>query len=614
MSARFGQGASSSVASGRSFPVRCLLVFWLLGVSAALAQDVQVQVGRGPHYVGEPITVQVVANGFEEEPTPEIEAPRMNGATLRFAGVSPSVSSSISIVNGRMSRSKEVRFVYRYELRSARDGRVQIPAFVVRQGAQVRSTEPRSIVVRSVPTTGLISVELDLPEGPLFVGQKVPVAIVLRIDREAERDLLSLSTQVPLFETPTLRFLDDPADTEASLDVQTSEGVLRLPATATEEVVGGRVIRVLRAERTMIATAAEPLEVLAPRAVISRGTRFRRDLFGQRQATDVERLMAEGQARRIEVLEVPAEGRPPTFAGAVGEGFTLDVQADRSVVQVGEPIVVTFRVQGDGDLSTAGLPPFDAPGFLDPNQFRLPEEPPAGLVDDEGKRFEVSLRVLDAGVVEIPALEYAWFDAATRRFETTHSRPIALSVGAAQIVGAEDVDRAAGDPAATDELLRPRSGSEPAPPRVVSWETAGANLAIETDPDRVLGSPPALTALDRVLVPIGYGLGLATLLFAAFDRRRRNQDPGDRARRSAFEAARGQLSDSAATGPGGAAHVGRSLRELVAAQPDLAGGEVDALIAECDALRFAPGGENATPPSALVERARDFVSKGEAVS
>ena len=90
--------------------------------------------------------------------------------------------------------------------------------------------------------------------------------------------------------------------------------------------------------------------------------------------------MTEGEPVRLEVIEVPRSGRPASFAGAVGSGFSLEVSADRSVVQVGEPITLQLHLRGDGDLSSAGLPPFDAEGLFDPTRFRLPDEPPAGRI------------------------------------------------------------------------------------------------------------------------------------------------------------------------------------------------------------------------------------------
>jgi len=68
---------------------------------------------------------------------------------------------------------------------------------------------------------------------------------------------------------------------------------------------------------------------------------------------------------------------------------------------------------------------------------------------------------------------------------------------------------------------------------------------------------------------------------------------------------------------GGAAALGRALRELLAAMPEEGDAELDTLIAECDALRFAPAagrrdaGEGGGPgvPPALRERARRLIEQ-----
>ena len=599
-----------------------LMVSW-----AAQAQDVQLQTDRGPHYIGEPITVQIVANQFDENSTPEVDAPEIVGGQLRYAGVSDSSSTSISFINGKLTRSKEVRFIYRYELVVDRDGVVNIPAFNVRQGATSRSTRPQRIRVSGVPTTGLVSLELNLPEGPIFVGQKVPVEVVLRVDREAQRDLLSLTSSVPLFEQKDVRFLDEPtpgADTQ--LELETSQGTIALPAVAKEIRIGGRAVLEVRAKRTMIALSTGEIRASAPRAMMSRGRGFRKDLFNQRQATSAERLMAEGDPVRLEVIEVPRAGRPPSFAGAVGQGFTLEVSADRSVVQLGEPITLQFDLQGEGDLTTAGLPPFDAAGLFDPKQFRLPEEAPAGLVDESGKHFEASLRVLDAGVREIPAIAYSWFDAGTRTYQTTHSRPIALLVGAAQIIGADDVARRSGDAssgassdASPGALFQGSSAaaregdSEPSvrPERSTSMAVSGANLAIEDDVEILLGEEGAAPTSQYWPVAF-YALGFALLAFSVWQLRVQARDPKDTARSEAFSAAaKGLLTARSANAREGASILGRVLRELVAALPEEADPEIDGLIAECDALRFSPDASGSVAPASLMDRAATVLAVRE---
>ncbi len=598
----------------------------LLAAGAATAQEARVEIDPAPHHRGQPIALQIVATGFDEEPAPEIGFDPPDGLSIRFLGVSPSTSTSITIINGKFSRVHEVTFVYRYELMGARAGRAEVPAFRVRQGTVVRTTQPFAIEIAEVTSSDAFGIAVVLPPGPIFVGQKVPVEIELRIDQDVLQDYLNYRVHVPLFDLPGVRFIDaSPARSNTQLEITTAAGLLRLPAISEERTIGGRPHVVLRAERTLVAQKPGMLRAEAPTVTIERGTAFRRDLFGQRRATGTRRSVSAGRAVQLEVAEVPAEGRPASYAGAVGSDFSLEVEADRSVVQLGEPISLRFHLRGRGDLSAAGLPPLTAEGLFDPALFRLPEEAPAGLVDEDGKHFEVTLRVLDASVREIPPLAYSWFDAETRRFETVHSRPIALSVGAAQVVGAESVERgsaeddangaaggtASGAPAAKpDGLTATGTGAEiEAAARRASLAESAANLALERDPDTLLRA--ARTEQRSGLATLSlYAAGLALLGFGIFDRRRRAVDPRWREHKQAVEAARAAIEAACASGNAeGAAALGRALRGLVAAWPEEATAEVDGLLAECDAVRFAPGagGAGGAVPPTLAERARRWI-------
>jgi hypothetical protein len=591
----------------------------LLGASSASSQQVQVQVGRGPYYVGESFEIQVTASDFAKDPAPVIELGESVGGRLRHVGTSPSSSTSISIVNGKMTRTREVKFVYHYEFTGIREGLARVPEFTVTQGTLSRTTRRFDFEIEGVPITDWASVKVELPEGPIFVGQKIPIAIEFRVDRQTQRALVSYQVHVPLFDSPTLRFLDEPPPrSDTQLEIETQAGTIRLPATSTEGDMHGRKALIVRAERIMIATSPERIRADAPTVFISQGANFRRDVFGQRRATTTEKFMSTGRLVDIEVAEVPRTGRPESFAGAVGSGFSLEVEADRSVVQLGEPITLTFHLRGDGDLSSASLPPLGAEGLFDSTRFRLPADSPAGIVDEEGKHFRTTLRVLDAGVREIPALEYAWFDADSRRFETTRSRPIALSVGAAEIVGAAAVARnetaETERPADESRVPGPDEDARSGSPLSTSLSQSGANLAVERDLAKLLLNDRGQQQ-NLALVASGYGLGLAFLGLAFFFMRRDAEDPRVVRRKEAFDRTERAIANAfAPSGSGDVAALGRGLRELIAELPEEAGAEIDLLIAECDAMRFAPASEGRAHQAdgkagSLRERAEQWIAE-----
>ena len=190
--------------------VFCVLAALLLALPAA-AQKVQVRVARGPHYIGDAVGVNIVAEGFEEDPEPTIEAGTATGGRLVFQGMSPQVTSSITIVNGRKTREKRVRYTYHYEFTGTKPGRAEIPPFVVAQGAKRQRTAPVYLELRDVETSDEIALNLRLPDGPLFVGQRARVAIEFAISREMQNALVGYSLHVPLFES-CLLYTSDAAD------------------------------------------------------------------------------------------------------------------------------------------------------------------------------------------------------------------------------------------------------------------------------------------------------------------------------------------------------------------------------------------------------------------
>ena len=97
----------------------------------------------------------------------------------------------------------------------------------------------------------------------------------------------------------------------------------------------------------------------------------------------------------------PLAGRPPGFVNAVGSAFSLEVQAPRTVVRVGDPIELQLTVKGRGRLSGLILPDLSAAG-LPAAEFIAPKDPkdaPGELLPDgKGKVFKVMVRLRSAAV------------------------------------------------------------------------------------------------------------------------------------------------------------------------------------------------------------------------
>jgi len=585
------------------------------GWGTAAAQSVTVQSPRGPHYLGDPVQILVVAEGFDEEPTPTIELPKARSSAwrLQYRGVSPSVSSSIVIVGGQIRRSKEVKFVFSYELQADRPGAFSIGPFVVAQGATRKQTRKLGFNFLDVPTTERIEVELELPDAPVYLGERVPITLRFRLAGEVRENLHRYTLRVPLFDlTDSFRFLDPPDVGETDVKVQTASGELNLKADAVVSTSGGEKVLTLSIRRIAVPLRDGPINIPAATLDVDEGTRFRRDLFGGRTVTHVRKWRAADRSRRLVVKRIPAGRTPPSFAGAVGTGFSLRVSADRTVVQVGEPIALTFELRGDGNLESASLPLLDAQGLLPKAQFRVPDAELAGRLEDGTKLFTAMVRVTDRSVTEIPALEYSWFDPTSETFHTTQSRPIALSVRDATVIGAAQVER---EPSGVsgDEIPTYASALGGRAELAVRGSRAltGADLAIERDPARLVRVQSE--GAGGIWGVAGLYLGTVLLVgVAQLDRRRRDIDPKvtSRRRRTSEQLERVRAAGSLPSAEAAGA-LASALRELVAQAPQANTAEIDAFVGECDARSYAPASQRSSAPldPEFHERARRLAER-----
>ena len=571
--------------------LRWLSIVLLIGTTSAAAQEAQVRVSAHPYYIGVPIDVQVIADGFERTPEPAIDVDLPDAATLKLASVSPNISSSIQIINGHMTRTERVRFVYRYRLLAERPGPLEIGPFLITQDARSTQADAVRFEIQAVPTSGEQRFFLVLPEGPLWVGQRVTVTLEWWLSESFAQRLAGRRARVPLFDrVDRFTFEDKPMpDAKSTLTVDTVAGALELAASVRKAEWREEPYLVVSAQRTLIALKSGVVEIEPASIVTEEATRWSNDFFGNRVPAGVRRVRVADEARTLVFKSPPAEGRPPSFSGAVGKGFAIEVSADRSVVQTGDPIRLTIDVRGDAALQTVSLPQLNVSG-LDVDDFKVPDGPVAGIVADGVKRFDVNVRVNNDQVTEIPPIALSWFDPDLGRYETTQSRPIAVSVGAATVVSAADVvtseDVANGAAIDTRTADASRTAGRRATP---AFTLSGAELSIEMRPAALLQNPHPWFTWPATLLAL-YFAGLSTLALAIVARRRALLDPQVRARRETLETERRTVAHAV-----NVADIARALRRMAAASSPVPRDAYDALLVECDNLAYAPSAANDAP-------------------
>ncbi len=129
----------------------------------------------------------------------------------------------------------------------------------------------------------------------------------------------------------------------------------------------------------------------------------------------------------LQVKALPVN-KPASFYGAVGNGFTLTAQVDKSRVEAGDAVTLSVTAEGPGSLKTtrdlqfppmAGITAYPAAaqtGFVDNNPSR-------GY-----KTFKTILVPNTSGQYTIEGIAWSYLDPATGTYKTLTIRPITLQV------------------------------------------------------------------------------------------------------------------------------------------------------------------------------------------
>ena len=515
-----------------------------------------------------PFTLTLSAEGFEEDPVPEAPALEIDGCEVLFLGVDPSVASRIEIVNGRRSEWRDVTFHYRWRVTATRAGRYTVPAQRVEQAGVEARVGAVAFDVSEVPATDDMVVRLRLPERPVWVGETFDATVEWLLAKDVD----SYEFAVPLFDLDGVQ-VEAPSSGGDSVLFAAGAQQIRLPLTRAQVREAGRSYTRFSFPARITLGSVGTLDLAPVRVVARLQSGTTRDAFGFRRPR-YELFKAQGERQRLTVRPLPQAGRPATFVNAIGEGFAIDVRASRTVVSVGEPIELVVSLRGTPPLTGLSLPPLDGQGALPAALFGVPEGSLAGTVDEETgtKRFPVTVRIKSAEVREIPSLEFSYFDPRAGEYRTVHSEPIAVSVGAGQLIGAADV--VAAPVAASGE-----SGTGGIATLL------GAEMAI-SDPGRTFARPWGSGGVGFWLAGL-YAVPILVALVSFWLRRTQGRRGRARDIRGALAALESAL-DAAAPAREAAPAIVAGVRRLAAATGADAGA-ANALLARVENRAFDPG-------------------------
>jgi hypothetical protein len=143
----------------------------------------------------------------------------------------------------------------------------------------------------------------------------------------------------------------------------------------------------------------------------------------------------------LEVMEIPAAGRPSEFTGAVGR-FRLNASFEPLTGATGQPVTLRVRIEGIGNAKLIELPKLNFPP-----SFELYDQKNQAKYLKDGssfKEFEVLFLPREPGVFDIPPIGISTFDPESKKFAHVESQAMRLTVTGPGGTGAAVPPQAAG--------------------------------------------------------------------------------------------------------------------------------------------------------------------------
>ena len=503
---------------------RWLSLAALLLSPTALAGSVQQLLSSSEGWVDTPITVDFLFEDVQSHTPPVM--PSVPGLTITSTGPPSSVNNSFSVNGRRTTRSV---LTYRYLVTASKPGTYTLPSVDLFADDTTWTTEPFVLTFRSTADPDLLRTQLlDIPEHA-WLGDVIPIK--LRILAKPFADAQLADGALSAADMWRLVQLDKSVWGPFRDHLEQLASTQRFPALSVVEVASPSGVPdrwyAFDLRIDMPLTQAGMLDLTDIRVVMSYPIRIGRgrtsflNPIPSLSITQSRTVSASPPPTELLVEAPPQRGRPPTWAGAVGD-FRFDVTASHMDTTVGEPITLTMKITDIGphaaDLDLLQAPRLDADAALT-SHFRVPADRPGGVVKGRTKTFTQTIRPTSSGVDLVPPIPFTFFDPQTGAYDTAFSRPIDITVTGARQVDATDVG-------GVSPLASPASTG------VTSVQ--GGLLANYTDADQLLTRKSPASGV--VFAGVVFTPPLAFVLIAGIRRRQAagQRDPNRaRARRAA---------------------------------------------------------------------------------
>ncbi|KAA3604953.1 MAG: hypothetical protein DWQ01_20325 [Planctomycetota bacterium] len=408
-------------------------------------------------YVGEAADYTVEALNFEVSGPPELHWP---GIRVEYLGEQRLNSRSTVIINGQRQDTSKVGMQFRYRLTPLKEGIFDLsgPEFIDEGETRVGNRQRLQAIAPEPQNVLLLKVETSHQE--VYPLQAFQISLEILV-RELPGEYRNRDPLAPLREAPVLQvpWADIPEGLKAE-DLDRWLGKYRRSRDigfSINNFTVGNNFSFFGNRRAIFQLPGEWQQLETPLEGRFRSYRLERSFiplkpgrypFGPANLKGVfgtadqngqligKQLYALSNTVSVHVRDVPEQGRPAGYSGAIGQ-FSAKAEILPKKAQVGDPLTLNLIIRGQGNL--ADILPLDLEQVLPSLKQDFKFYDATSETRAQRKIITYSLRPLRAGITEFPAIPFAYFDPEKGAFVEAPTETLPLSIRKAEALAAEDV-------------------------------------------------------------------------------------------------------------------------------------------------------------------------------
>lgn len=389
---------------------RILILFLFLIPSFLFSQNFKATVTKNNVSVGEEFQLIFTASGKSSD----FRAPNLNGLR-KLSGPNKSSSSSMQIINGKVSSSESTS--YSYYLTAIAEGELTIaPAFIVIDGKKVASKAIKLKVSKADPNAnkGLnieekVELKVSINKSKVYQGEQIVITYKLYSE-------INLA-EITILEIPEMNgFWKEDVKTNSKGKIEVINGVNYKVWEISKSIITPQKSGVLEIDPMLL-----DIKVQVPKE------RNRRDPFGM--FNNYRTIMDEVSSRKIKinVKDLPPNA-PKEFNGAVGS-FKLKASIDKVNAKTNEAINYKLVLSGKGNIHLIDEIAVDFPSDFETYDVQKQDKT---FVSKNGISGKIILDYLFIprfqGEYTIPATKFAYFDPAAKKYKTVDTENFTLNI------------------------------------------------------------------------------------------------------------------------------------------------------------------------------------------